>query len=125
MSISNLQFCEMAARLNRNRVREIADAHPTEGSEAELQADIVSALKRLGWPYLQTRMDSANTYTIKGAPDFVIFAPHGKTWCVECKTAKGKLSTEQEGFGMWLNTVNHHYAVVRSLQAFTELVGNC
>ncbi len=122
MSISNLQFAEMAARLNRNRVREITDAHPTEGSEAELQADIVSALKRLGWPYLQTRMDAANTYTIKGAPDFVIFMPHGKVLCVECKTAKGKLSTEQEGFGKWLNLMNHHYAVVRSLQGFTELI---
>ena len=115
----------MAARLNRNRVREIADAHPTEGSEAELQADIVGALKRLGWPYLQTRMDAANTYTVKGAPDFIVFAPHGKTLCVECKTAKGKLSVDQEGFGMWLNTVNHHYAVVRSLRGFTELIGNC
>ena len=124
MSISNLQFAEMEARLNRNRVRDIADSHPTEGSEAELQQAIEEEIKRLGWPYVHTRMDCATTYTVRGVPDFILVAPGGTVLWIECKTAKGKLTADQEGFGKWLGMYCQTFAVARSVEAFRGLVRN-
>lgn len=91
--------------------------------EKDLHYDIIEECKRRGWPYVHSRMDKVSTQS-PGIPDFVIAASGGRTFWVEAKTKTGKQSTEQRGFEMMLNRVNHCYAVVRSMEEFLSFLSS-
>lgn len=89
--------------------------------EGELHDEIIKKLKALGWPYVHSRMDRPTT-TQWGVTDFIIAAPMGKTLWVECKSKTGKMSSEQEGFGMALLKRGHRWYVVRSMDEFNAVL---
>jgi len=62
-------------------------------------------------------MDRPATAQI-GTPDFVVATPNGKTIWVEAKTAKGKLSIEQQAWLAALRKLGHKAGVVRHIQEF-------
>lgn len=87
--------------------------------ESKLHDQIIAELKHRGWYFQRSRMDKRTT-TALGAPDFLIFADGGRTFAIECKTAKGKLTREQEGTLHWLQNLGHKACVVRSLDEFLK-----
>lgn len=89
--------------------------------EAKLHDEIIKKLKALNWPYLHSRMDMPTTVK-RGAPDFVIAAPMGKTLWVECKSKTGKMELDQTGFGMSLLKQSHRWYVVRSMDEFNAVL---
>jgi hypothetical protein len=115
--ISAFQFEQMQARCAAGRgvaVPAVADAVSDEGG---LHDEILAECRRRLWPAVHSRMDMATTQG-KGTPDFCIAADGGRTFWIECKTAKGKLTPEQIGWRMMLQRNGHKYAVVRSMTEF-------
>ena len=66
-------------------------------------------------------MDLPSTVEV-GSHDFTIYASGGRTFKIECKTAKGKLSNEQLGWAHEMSLNNHTVHVVRSFEEFLEVV---
>lgn len=89
--------------------------------ESELHDQIEKELKRLRWVYSHSRMDRATTTAI-GLPDFIIAAPDGKTFWLEAKGAKTKVTSEQWGTIQWLRSLGHRAEIVRSLEQFLKVI---
>lgn len=100
------------------------DAPAAEGvdDEAQLHRDILDECARRMWIAFHCRMDRPSTTTV-GQPDFIICADGGRTFYVEAKTRKRKLSTEQAALKAWAEKLGHTVHVVRSLAQFLEVVG--
>lgn len=89
--------------------------------EVDLHDQILDVCRRRGWYVVHSRMDMRTT-TAVGVPDFVIAGHDGRTWWIEAKAAKGKLTPEQQAAQLWLRTLGHTYDVVRSIAEFEEMV---
>jgi len=85
--------------------------------EAELHEAILHYCRSKGWCVAHCRMDKPSTSQI-GTPDFIVAMPQGKTIWVEAKTAKGKLSLEQQAWLTALRKLGHKAGVVRHIQEF-------
>lgn len=115
--------------LHNIRVAEGRERHPDTGPmptdapalERILHERILDYCKHHGWRCIHARMDRATTIG-EGTCDFVIFADAGKVWLVECKSATGKLSIEQNVFIAWLAKLGHTVYVIRSYSDFLKLV---
>ena len=57
-----------------------------------------------------------NEGMMAGAPDLCILLHEGRTGWLELKTPIGKQSIAQQGFQASMERLDHHYAVVRSLE---------
>ena len=93
------------------------------GQESRLHAAIAEHCASLGWLTVHSAMHQATT-TAKGVPDFIIALPGGMTLWVECKTAVGKPTPEQLGWGHRLSLLGHRWSIVRSMGEFLALVEN-
>jgi hypothetical protein len=62
------------------------------------------------------------TFRVVGEPDFQICADHGRTFLVEVKARKGKLTAEQLGLAIWAERLGHKIHLVRSVAEFLEVV---
>jgi hypothetical protein len=60
------------------------------------------------------------TKRTEGEPDFIILAEGGRVLLVECKTATGKLSPEQQAVAAWAAKLGHSIKIVRSMDEFRE-----
>lgn len=94
---------------------------PRVAKEREIHDQIITLLKRIGWPYFHSRMDKPTTNQL-GCPDFIIAAPNGYTLWVEVKTQNGKQTPEQQGTQLALERNGHDYYLVRSLAQFGEIL---
>ena len=94
----------------------------TQASENEhhLHELILDYCRRKGWRVVHSRMDRPSTSQV-GTPDFVVATPGGKTIWVEAKTAKGKLTLEQNAWLAALRALGHHAGVVLSLEEFVMM----
>lgn len=89
--------------------------------EGQLHNRIKDLCRTFGWIALGGRMDR-RTRRQKGEPDFIILAGRGRTLLVECKSSKGKLSTDQWGFAKWADGLGHKVHVVRSVEEFADII---
>lgn len=89
--------------------------------EGELHADIKRHCDRMGWRYVNSRMDKRSRVG-EGVTDFIIAADKGRTFWIECKSRTGKLSLDQLAFITWLEKLGHEVAVVDSMAGFLEAV---
>lgn len=89
-------------------------------NEAKLHEEILTYCRSKGWPVVHCRIDKPSTAAI-GTPDFVIATDEGKTIWVEAKTAKGKLSLDQNAWLAALRKLGHHAGVVRHIQEFVMM----
>ena len=64
---------------------------------------------------------SERTTATPGTPDFLLYLPNGVHLMVECKTSRGKLSREQNGFHLHARMLGHYPQVVRSFNRFLEI----
>ena len=99
----------------------IVDAAPPETRESALHERIIAVCRANGWIYRRDRMDMKTSGTI-GWPDFTILASAGRTFLIECKTAKGKLTTQQAGLAMKAESLGHTVHVVRSMSEFYNII---
>lgn len=106
---------------NGNLVRLSQPRYEALRRESELHADILSECRARGWLAFHGAMNQRTARTV-GEPDFIILADNGRVLFVECKTAKGKLSTEQIGVIAWAKKLAHVIHVARSLKEFLEIV---
>lgn len=109
-----------AEKLEIPRTNDVEFGVPIK-NEADLHEQIITECERRQWPYLHGAMNT-RTHRTLGEPDFVILAPNGETYLVECKRKDGKLSPAQLAFKVHAETVGHIVHVIRSFQQFLELV---
>ena len=102
------------------RTRPEHSSGPT-GSERDLQNEIIKCCLSNQWPVFRGSM-AHRTFRNVGEPDFHIIIPWNQHLMIECKSRKGKLTTEQLGVRMQLEMVGCPVHVVRSLSEFLELV---
>lgn len=74
-----------------------------------------------GWEMVHSRMDM-RTSVDEGLPDFVLAAPNGRTYWIECKARKEKPKRHQEGWGIRLRNLNHVYGVAWNMQDFLKII---
>lgn len=91
-------------------------------AESVLHDQIIDECKRRGWVAFHGSM-AHKTFRTPGEPDFVILAERGRTFMVECKKAKAKLSPDQLAIHHWANKLGHHIHTIRSFQEFIDLCG--
>jgi hypothetical protein len=95
------------------------------GEPVECEQDLHEQIRKecagRGWLAFHGSM-AHRTFRTEGEPDWVILAGQGRTILCECKTAKGKLSTEQVGIALWASKLGHTVHVVRSFEQFLEIV---
>ena len=115
-----MQARTLAARTSAEKCGKISAA-PDEGPEHRLHERILAHCRDHKWPVIHARMDRESTIA-NGAPDFTILADRARVFLIECKTAKGKLSIDQMAFGILAEVNGHKVHVVRSFDAFLEIV---
>lgn len=62
------------------------------------------------------------TFGLKGTPDILGVLKPGRAFAIECKTAKGKLSADQEAWRAMFEAAGGLYAVARSAQEAVDAV---
>lgn len=98
---------------------------PTIGApvtqENSLHDDIFDECTRRGWVAFHGSM-AARTHRTLGEPDFIILADGGRTLLIECKSAKGKLSPDQQAIRVHADHLGHTIHVVRSFAEFLDVI---
>lgn len=101
------------------------DARPTtepmERREYDLHDRIKADCRRMGWKYVYSDPTRPTTCG-EGVCDFIIYADGGRMFHVECKSASGKLSLEQQSFIAWVNKLGHTVKVVRNFTEYLEAI---
>lgn len=99
------------------------DNAPPDGADVERESKLhreIIAWCDDQWPrvkFIRGRMDKRSTIA-KGAHDFTIFLPGGKTVCVECKKKDTKPDENQAVWACELRHLGHTVHVVRSMAEF-------
>ena len=122
------QYADYLARQAKPTKREVAaDKYMTdvlasvESCESKLHDRIVMHCRYSNWIPLHSRMDE-RTGRFLGEPDFTILADSGRLFFIECKSAKGKLSMQQQALHAWAAKLGHKVHVVRTFAEFLEVV---
>ena len=89
--------------------------------ERDLHSQIYDECRRRGWIAFHGSM-SARTHRTLGEPDFVVLMDGGRLLMVECKTANGKLSPEQQAMSAHAKKLGHTIHVVRSMEDFFNIL---
>lgn len=89
--------------------------------EADLHQEILEYCKFRGWLAFHGSMAHKSRRTA-GECDFTILGDKGRFWLIECKTATGKLTIEQQGIARWCEKLGHKVYVIRSFKDFLEVV---
>lgn len=123
MSISQFQYRQMLERAGRASLR---SPRPPEGAtqrELPLHDDIIKHClsQHPRWKYIHANPAARSTIA-KGAQDFTIFLPHGRTLCIECKAKDGKLSPDQLAWRLEMEMLGHTVHVIQSMGEFLKLV---
>lgn len=96
-----------------------SDCEPVD-LEIPLHRVILKLCEIRDWVALYSN-PSKRTGRPRGEPDFVILLPGGKTLLVECKSAKGQLSEDQQTMKDELEALGHTVHIVRSVGDFESI----
>ncbi len=118
--IKPIQYAEMLARINRVS-RDVQELSQPVERERDLHNQISEVCRGRGWIALHGSMAAA-THRTMGEPDYVILADSCRVFLVEAKSRIGKLSPAQQAFKAQAARLGHTVHVVRSLEAFLEVV---
>ena len=86
-------------------------------TESVLQAKLIRKLRAVGW--LAYKWTSPGR---RGIPDLIVFAPDGKAYAIEVKTATGRVSMFQDREIARLLQQNVYACVIRSEEQLGELI---
>ena len=120
--ITTEQFHEMERRL-APKVAHHASTPKAVERERDLHDEIEADLKARRWYYVHSRFDQPTT-TRLGVTDFIIAAPNGITFWIECKKNGGKLSEHQTVTKHVLNALGHRHFVVFNFQEYIAAISN-
>lgn len=117
----NLTTAEYNAILARRQAGKPTFTSSTDSrqSEADLHAQILDECRQRMWIAFHGSM-AHSTFRTPGEPDFIILTEN-KVWLIECKTAVGKLSTDQRAIAAWAAKLGHTVHVIRSFEDFLHL----
>ena len=118
------QYIEMQRRLGGMAMSFVC-TEETSGEEREMPLhDKIMAWCNSQHPrvkYIRARSDRESTIQV-GAQDFTLFLPNGRLLCIECKSATGKLTHEQQAWSKEMEMLGHAVHVVRSMEEFMKLI---
>lgn len=122
MRLTTVQYQELLARTQRNRVREPSPSSG-EAKEMDLHQKIINYCDSQWprWKYIRARSDRASTIAV-GSQDFTVFLPDGRVLCIECKARGGKLSEDQIIWAKEMEMLGHAVHLVRSMDEFLQLI---
>lgn len=89
--------------------------------ESDLQDRIIAYCRSKMWFVVYSGMHR-RTSTPIGTPDFVIYADGGRVFTIETKSKTGKQTPEQLGVQLMLEKLGHKYHLIKSFEAFIEIV---
>jgi hypothetical protein len=121
MPISEANYLAMKARLEKGKTLCQVFAAEESGLEKKLHERILEFCKENRWLFIHSRMDAPATVAL-GVPDFILLAPQGRVFLIECKTLTGKLSIAQMAFGIMAEQLGHRVHLIRSYTQFLELI---
>lgn len=98
----------------------VGESCVSDMAERELHCQIIQELKLRGWLYFHGSTAHKTSRTI-GEPDFQVYAPDGRQFCVECKSKDGKLSIAQQAVQRWLAKLGHETYVIRTIDEFRQI----
>ncbi len=123
--------CPICARVTEQILAPLKAPATGTDDEGKLHNEILAECKRRGWIAFHGSM-AHSTFRTKGEPDFVILAPPKKGYCdyltfprtylIECKTRKGKLSADQMAIHAWAEKLGHRIETVRSFEEFLKVI---
>ena len=87
----------------------------------DLHVPIMKDLRARGWMF-DYKDPTRRTGSTLGVPDFLVWADNGRFFSVECKTAVGGLSKDQNRFKTLIEALGHRYHVVRSMAGWHRVV---
>lgn len=111
LRVKGVSLCSATAELKTQAVKH----------ERDLHSQIFDECRRRGWVAFHGSM-SERTHRTAGEPDFIILTDDKRALLVECKTATGKLSTEQQAMIAHAAKLGHTIHVVRSMQEFLKIL---
>jgi hypothetical protein len=119
MRLTSQQYADYLAR----QVDKLGWPAPSDkdAPECKLHDRILQECCARQWIGLHSRMDRRTGRTL-GEFDFVILADGGRVFFIECKSAKGKLSTQQQALHAWAEKLGHKVHTVRTFVEFLEVV---
>jgi hypothetical protein len=113
-----------AATLKRVRMEILEYTRPA--NEAALRAEIVAALRQMGWKAIDTSQDTPARGGMRGFPDLIAFR-RGRTLLIETKHGRNDLNDAQVQFGAeiaeHLDPRTLVYIVARSLDDVLGALG--
>lgn len=129
MTISHSEYLAMQRRIDAGRktpVNRLNDTyvdglHNKVECESDLHEEIRQECAKRGWLAFHGSMAHRTRRTV-GEPDWTILADGGRTFYVECKTATGKLSVEQQGVILWAGKLGHKIHVARCIGDFLNII---
>ena len=113
--ITEQQYADALARLNKNQVRQ-GGVDPVE-KESKLHEDIIACCKARGWICFHGSM-THRTHRTVGECDFTCLLPDGVVVFIECKSKNSKLRPEQAAIQAWMKKLGHILFVVRNMDEF-------
>lgn len=131
MRFTREQYDEYLARRNSSAKKSASppdkldcqnvDNEPYIQNEKDLHERILEYCRVHSWLVFHGSMAHRAMRTL-GEPDFLVLCPGGKLFMIECKTRKGKLSTEQLGVMAWAQRLGHTIHLIRTYTGFLDLV---
>jgi hypothetical protein len=122
MRLKDANVSEAIRRLNPELYGRPVESCPEPmKSEADLHYAIMDECCARGWIFLHGSM-AERTHRTAGEPDFIILASGGRTFLVECKSATGKLSPDQQAMRAHAAKLGHTIHIVRSMEEFLKAV---
>lgn len=118
MGISDYQYQQMLARLEKSQASSPKTPEASDSLEAELHEEIMQYCRLRSWIAVHSRMDKRSTVA-KGVTDFIIVTPQTVMF-IECKRPGKERTEEQLAFAQAVKTLDWPYAVVHTFQEFLE-----
>lgn len=124
MRMTSAQVALHEARIAHGRAKSdhFEDAEPVD-LESKLHQQIrdFCDTRWPRWKFIRCRMDKKSTIA-KGAQDFTIFGPEGKTILIECKARNEKPDDDQLAWHKELEMAGHHVHTVWSFDGFLSVL---
>lgn len=120
---THADYLMMIARVERNRRKgnPAAEVEADPGPETNLHNSIIRECIDRRWIHFHGSTADATQRTL-GEPDFILLLPNGRFLLVECKSATGKLSEDQQTMVQWAKILGHKIHIVRSFSEFLAII---
>jgi hypothetical protein len=118
--MSEEQYLDLLRRRSAKAIGCVASASDAVEAESDLHEYIMERVRARGWLAFHGSM-AHRTRRTKGEPDFVILSEDGGAFFVECKSKRGKVTTEQQAIIAFAARLGHSISVISSRSEWDDL----